>query len=175
MLIGLASSGLHANGYSLVRSVFPDRATTWPATHPGLGRSLGDELLEPCAIYANDVLALARDGLVHAAAHITGGGFHENIPRALPDGLGAQIHRGSWPEPPIFDVVAEAAGVSDDDLFATFNMGIGMVLVVDPERRRRGARSGAGDDRVRDRARSCRAPAYASPEPRYVRGAACSR
>jgi phosphoribosylformylglycinamidine cyclo-ligase len=130
VVIGLASSGLHANGFSLVRSIFPS-SDELAVRHPSLGRSLGDELLEPCAIYAKDVLALARDGLLHAAAHITGGGFAENVPRALPGGLGAEIRRGSWPEQPIFGILAQARGLSDDDLFATFNMGIGMVLVVD--------------------------------------------
>jgi phosphoribosylformylglycinamidine cyclo-ligase len=130
-LVGLASSGLHANGYSLVRKIFPDPAR-WRETPAGLDRTLGEALLEPCAIYAPEVLGLARAGLIRAAAHITGGGFHENIPRALPAGLGAQVRRGSWPEPPIFELVAAASGASDDDLFATFNMGIGMVLVVDP-------------------------------------------
>ncbi len=130
VVIGLASSGLHANGFSLVRSIFPS-GDDLAVEHPSLGRSLGEELLEPCAIYTKVVLGLARDGLLHAAAHITGGGFDENIPRVLPDGLGAQILRGSWVEHPIFKVVAEAGGVSEHDLFATFNMGIGMVLVVD--------------------------------------------
>ena len=97
------------------------------------GRSLADELLEPCAIYAPAVLALAREGLVHAAAHITGGGFTENLPRVLPPGLGAIVERGAWPEQPIFRLVRDAAGASDPDMFATFNMGIGMVLVVAPD------------------------------------------
>ena len=83
-------------------------------------------------IYAPEVLALANDGLLHAAAHITGGGFLENIPRALPPGLGARIRRGSWPEPPIFELVRGASDASDADMFSTFNMGVGMVLVVDP-------------------------------------------
>lgn len=128
VLIGLASSGLHANGYSLVRKGLIDR---YPLDDiaPGLDRSLADELLEPCAIYAPAVLALARDGLVHAAAHITGGGFYENVPRALPPGLGAQVRRGSWPESPIFGLVQSASDASDDDMFSTFNMGVGMVLV----------------------------------------------
>jgi phosphoribosylformylglycinamidine cyclo-ligase len=128
-LVGLASSGLHANGYSLVRKVFGDPGA-WREIPAGLDRTLGDALLEPCAIYAPEVLALARAGLLRAAAHITGGGFYENIPRALPDGLGAKIRRASWPMPPIVSLVADASGASDDDLFATFNMGIGMVLVV---------------------------------------------
>ncbi|MGH2642138.1 MAG: phosphoribosylformylglycinamidine cyclo-ligase [Actinomycetota bacterium] len=131
VVIGLASTGLHANGYSLIRSALLP-AFDLAATPPGLGRPLADELLEPCAIYAPDVVALARDGLLHAAAHVTGGGILENLPRALPEGLGATIRRGSWPEHPIFDLVRETSGASHDDLFATFNMGVGMLLVVEP-------------------------------------------
>ena len=132
VVIGLASSGLHANGYSLVRSALLP-AFALEDTPTGLDRPLADELLEPCAIYAPDVVALARDGLLHAAAHVTGGGILENLPRALPDGLGATLHRGSWPEPPIFGLLREASGISDDDLFATFNMGVGMLFVVAPD------------------------------------------
>jgi phosphoribosylformylglycinamidine cyclo-ligase len=131
-LLGFASSGLHANGYSLVRAALLDRFPLLD-TPPGLERSLADELLEPCEIYAPAVLGLARAGLVHAAAHITGGGFHENLPRAFPAGLAARLDRGSWPEPPIFRLVQEAARASDDEMFATFNMGIGMVLVAGAE------------------------------------------
>jgi phosphoribosylformylglycinamidine cyclo-ligase len=132
LLVGLASSGLHANGYSLVRSWLLDRYPL-DSTPDALDRPLLDELLEPCAIYTRDVLALARDGWIHSAAHVTGGGFHENIPRMLPEGLGAEVERGSWPEHPIFGLVKEASGASDRDLFSTFNMGIGMVLAVDPD------------------------------------------
>jgi phosphoribosylformylglycinamidine cyclo-ligase len=131
VLVGLPSSGLHANGYSLVRSALLPGADL-DAVLPELGRSLAEELLEPCAIYARTVLALRRGGLLHAAAHITGGGFLENIPRALADGLGARIRRGSWPEPAVFDLISREAGLTDDELFGTFNMGIGMVLVVPP-------------------------------------------
>jgi phosphoribosylformylglycinamidine cyclo-ligase len=131
-LIGLASTGLHANGYSLVRSSLLERVALTDVPEE-LGRPLADELLEPCAIDAPVVLALARDGLVHAAAHVTGGGLHENLPRALPDGLGAVVRRGSWPEPPIFGLVQRASGTGDDEMFWTFNMGIGMVLVVAPD------------------------------------------
>ena len=133
VLVSLPSSGLHANGYSLVRSWLLDRYRL-EVTPPGLERPLVDELLEPCAIYAPQVLALARDGLVGSAAHITGGGLCENIPRALPPGLGAEIKRGAWTEHPVFGLVQEAARATDDDMFATFNMGVGMVLVV-PEAR----------------------------------------
>jgi phosphoribosylformylglycinamidine cyclo-ligase len=132
VVIALASSGLHANGYSLVRNALLPRFTL-DASPPELPGSLGEELLEPCAIHAPDVLALHRDGLVHAAAHVTGGGILENLPRALPAGLGATIQRGTWPEPAIFALVGDAAGASDDDMFGTFNMGIGMALVVAPE------------------------------------------
>lgn len=131
-LIGLVSSGLHANGYSLVRSALVDRYPL-DATPPDLDRPLAEELLEPCVIYAPEVLRLASAGLINAAAHITGGGFVENVPRALPPGLGALIRRGSWPELAIFGLVRRASGASDDDMFSTFNMGVGMVLVVDPD------------------------------------------
>lgn len=132
VLIGLASSGLHANGYSLVRRALLDRYAL-DDVPPGLTRPLADELLEPCAIYAPEVLAFAHDGLVNAAAHVTGGGFHENIPRALPPGAGALVFRDRWVEPPIFDLIREAADATQDDLFSTFNMGIGMVLVAAPD------------------------------------------
>ena len=132
VIVGLASTGLHANGYSLVRSALLP-AFDLGDTPPGLDRPLADELLEPCAIYAPEVVSLAREGLIHAAAHVTGGGVFENLPRVLPDGLGATIHRGTWPEHPIFGLVQRASGASDDDMFATFNMGVGMLLVVAPE------------------------------------------
>jgi phosphoribosylformylglycinamidine cyclo-ligase len=132
VIVGLASTGLHANGYSLVRSALLP-AFDLGDTPPGLDRPLADELLEPCAIYAPKVVSLAREGLIHAAAHVTGGGVFENLPRILPDGLGATIHRGTWPEHPIFGLVQETSGASDDDMFATFNMGVGMLLLVAPE------------------------------------------
>jgi phosphoribosylformylglycinamidine cyclo-ligase len=132
VLIGLASSGLHANGFSLVRkAVLP--LYRLDETPMGLDRPLADELLEPCAVYTRAVLDLHRDGLLKAAAHITGGGVIENVPRALPPGRGAVIHRGAWPEAPVFALVRTAASASDEDMFSTFNMGIGMVLVVAPE------------------------------------------
>jgi phosphoribosylformylglycinamidine cyclo-ligase len=129
VLIGLASSGLHANGYSLVRHALLARRAI-DDVPPELGRSLADELLEPCAIYAPQLLALARSGLVRAAAHVTGGGLLENVPRVLPPGLGAEIERGTWPELPVFGLVQAAAGATDEEMFATFNMGVGMVLLV---------------------------------------------
>lgn len=131
VLIGLPSSGLHANGYSLVRRVVGDRSLDEHV--PAFGRTLGEELLAPCAIHAPTVLRLHRGGLLRAAAHVTGGGFHENLPRALPEGLGARIERGTWREHPVFGWLAQEGSLSDDDLFRTFNMGLGMVLVVAPE------------------------------------------
>jgi phosphoribosylformylglycinamidine cyclo-ligase len=132
VLVGLPSSGLHANGYSLVRSALLDRYAL-DDVPPELERPLADELLEPCRIHVPEILAWHRAGLLRSAAHITGGGFHENVPRALPAGMGAVIERGTWTEQPIFGLVQRASGASDDDMFATFNMGLGMVLVVAPE------------------------------------------
>jgi phosphoribosylformylglycinamidine cyclo-ligase len=130
-LIGLPSSGLHANGFSLVRSVVPTDELA--IALPAIGRTFADELLEPCRIYVPEVVALHRAGLVHAAAHVTGGGLLENVPRVLPPGLGARIERGTWTELPIFDEIRRRADATDADMFATFNMGIGMVLVVGPD------------------------------------------
>jgi phosphoribosylformylglycinamidine cyclo-ligase len=132
VLIGLGSTGLHANGYSLVRSSLLDRYEL-SDTPEGLDRPLADELLEPCAIVAPAILGLARDGLLHATAHITGGGIYENLPRVLPPGLGAVVRRGTWPEPAIFGLVQRASGADDDEMFWTFNMGIGTVIVAAPD------------------------------------------
>jgi len=134
-LVGLASTGLHANGYSLVRAaLLAESPRVLHAVPEGFDRPLADELLEPTAIYAPLVVSLARAGIVQAAAHVTGGGLPENVPRALPEGVGAEIDLGTWPVPPIFELVRKAADASDDDMFATFNMGVGMVLVVPPNR-----------------------------------------
>jgi phosphoribosylformylglycinamidine cyclo-ligase len=129
VLLGLPSSGLHSNGFSLVRATLLERFALGD-TPPGLSRSLGDELLEPTTIYAPAVLALARKGLLHAVAHVTGGGLVENVPRALPEGMRAEIRWGSWPLPPVFELVQGASGASEADMRSTFNLGIGMVLVV---------------------------------------------
>jgi phosphoribosylformylglycinamidine cyclo-ligase len=129
-LIGLPSTGVHANGFSLIRRTLLDGARSLDDDVPEVGRSLGDELLEPTAIYVEAVLRLARRGLIHSAAHITGGGWNENVPRALPPGLGAWVDTSTWTPHPIFTVVAEAAGLSTPELFGVFNMGIGMVVTV---------------------------------------------
>jgi phosphoribosylformylglycinamidine cyclo-ligase len=133
VLVGLPSSGLHANGFSLVRSALLGAAGyDLEEALPRLGRPLADELLEPTTIYAPLVLELAREHLLHAAAHITGGGIPENVPRALPEGLAAEIDETAWSPPPIFGLIRDASGASEQDLRSTFNMGIGMVLLVDP-------------------------------------------
>ncbi|HXY72558.1 MAG TPA: phosphoribosylformylglycinamidine cyclo-ligase [Actinomycetota bacterium] len=131
-LIGFRSSGLHANGYSLVRRVLPTDDRDLAAVVPQLGRPLVDELLEPTALYVRPLLSLRDAGLAKSAAHITGGGLHENVPRALPAGLGAEIDRAAWTPPPIFGMVAEAAGTTTEELFGVLNMGIGMIVAVAP-------------------------------------------
>lgn len=127
-LIGLPSSGIHSNGFSLVRKLLDNH--DWSQDY-GLGRPLGDVLLEPTRLYVRDVLPQLDKlkGLVH----ITGGGFIENLPRILPEGLGIEIQRGSWPVLPIFELLAQEGQLSEQELFTTFNMGIGMVAVVSPE------------------------------------------
>ena len=129
-LIALPSSGLHANGYSLVRRIIEGLDLS---AHHGLGRPLGDELMEPTRIHVPDVLAMA-DALtsdLHAACHVTGGGLPGNLPRVLPDGLDADVEERSWELPPVFRWLAERGPVAPDELRRTFNCGIGMVLVVD--------------------------------------------
>jgi phosphoribosylformylglycinamidine cyclo-ligase len=131
VLVGLRSSGLHSNGYSLVRrALLEDAGYALDETLPRLGRPLADELLEPTRIYAPMVLELARDGLVHAAAHVTGGGLVENVPRMLPRGLAAEIDASSWSAPPVFHLIAEASGATQDEMRSTFNLGIGIVLAI---------------------------------------------
>lgn len=149
VLVGLRSSGLHSNGFSLVRKVLAaERPADLRRVVPELGRPLGEELLEPTLIYTGALAALRREGLVHAAAHITGGGFLENVPRALPEGLGARIDTAAWRPPPIFDVVGRAAGLPPREMFGVLNMGIGMVVAVPAGRAEAAiaAVSGAGSD-----------------------------
>ena len=130
-LVGLPSTGLHSNGFSLVRRAVEGLDLT--QTPEGLDRPLGEELLEPTAIYVGAVLPLVRRGLIHSAAHITGGGMPENLPRALPVGLGGALHPGSWDIPKVFTFLAQRADIPGEDMDATFNMGVGMVLVVSEE------------------------------------------
>jgi phosphoribosylformylglycinamidine cyclo-ligase len=137
VLVGFRSTGLHANGFSLVRRVLLQDPEAMERFEPDLGRTLGEELLEPTAIYVRPLLALADEGLAHAAAHITGGGLEENLPRAIPPELGCVILSEAWTPPPIFAIVASAAGLGPETLFGVLNMGIGMVVVVPSERQDR--------------------------------------
>jgi phosphoribosylformylglycinamidine cyclo-ligase len=131
-LIGLASTGLHSNGFSLVRRLV--EGLDLHHTPPELPRTLGEELLEPTAIYVRPVLEASRGGAVRAAAHVTGGGLVENLPRALPDGLGARLDARAWARPPVYDLLARLGELDDRELASTFNVGLGMVLVADPRR-----------------------------------------
>lgn len=133
-IIAMASSGLHSNGYSLVRHVFLERAG-WALDRrvEEFGRTLGEELLEPTKIYSLDCLALARTTEVHAFSHITGGGLANNLARVVPDGLHARVDRASWTPGPVFDLVGELGRVARPELEKTLNMGVGMIAVVPPE------------------------------------------
>lgn len=133
-LIGIRSSGVHSNGYSLVRKVLlADKGMKLDQYVEELGKTLGEELLTPTKIYVKPVLSLLEQVEIKGMAHITGGGFTENIPRILPAGTQAEIDYGSWPVPPIFSLVEELGQVSRGEMFRTFNMGVGMVLVVKNE------------------------------------------
>jgi phosphoribosylformylglycinamidine cyclo-ligase len=120
-VIGLASSGLHSNGYSLARGAFMEKELKGP---------IGRELLKPTRIYTRAILAVLKKIKIRAMAHITGGGFYDNIPRVVPEGLGVRVRAGSWPIPRIFKMIQERGGVPDREIFRTLNMGIGMVAVV---------------------------------------------
>ncbi|ADL42406.1 phosphoribosylformylglycinamidine cyclo-ligase [Caldicellulosiruptor obsidiansis OB47] len=135
VLIGLASSGVHSNGYSLVRRIFgiDDDPKVLGKVYEELGVSLGEELLRPTMIYVKPVLKVLEKVKVKGIAHITGGGFFENIPRAFPKGYSAVIERGSWEVPAIFKLIQEHGKVEEKEMFSTFNMGIGMVLIVSKE------------------------------------------
>ena len=133
-LIGLASTGVHSNGFSLVRRLLINDKTDLSAPGEELGGcSLADELLRPTRIYVRTVKELISRFTIKGIAHITGGGFIENIPRILPDGLTARIDRGSWPVQPIFKMMQRISGMKDEQIYNTFNMGIGMVMAVDSE------------------------------------------
>ena len=130
-LVGIASSGLHSNGYSLARKIIFERlGLTIDAQLPALGTSVADELLTPTRIYAKSILNLLRDFTINGIAHITGGGLVDNVPRILPNGCKALISRGNWQLPPVFQLLKDAGNLDDPELYRTFNCGIGMVLVV---------------------------------------------
>ncbi|MDP4095754.1 phosphoribosylformylglycinamidine cyclo-ligase [Paenibacillus sp. P96] len=133
-VIGLASSGVHSNGFSLVRKLLLEQSGySLQDEVEGLNGKLGDVLLEPTKIYVKPVLALLEKLTVKGMAHITGGGFIENIPRVLPDNVNVDIEYGSWPILPIFKLMQDKGAISNRDMFTTFNMGIGLVMVVNQE------------------------------------------
>jgi len=135
VVIGLASTGLHSNGYSLARRVLLEQAKmTLKEQVPGQSETLGEILLRPTRIYVRTIRVLVEAGEIRAIAHITGGGLTENLPRVLPEGCQAVITRKAWTPPPIFGLIQSRGHVGDDEMFRVFNMGVGLVLVVPPDR-----------------------------------------
>ncbi|CDY07507.1 hypothetical protein HID58_071223 [Brassica napus] len=133
VLIGLPSSGVHSNGFSLVRKVVARSDLSLKDELPGGSTTLGEALMAPTTIYVKQVLDIISRGGVKGIAHITGGGFTDNIPRVFPDGLGAVIHTDAWELPPLFKWIQQSGRIEDSEMRRTFNLGIGMVLVVSPE------------------------------------------
>lgn len=134
VLLGLASNGVHSNGYSFVRKVVELSGLAWDAPSPFSDATLGAALLAPTRLYVKQALAAVRAGGVHALAHITGGGLTENPPRVIPEGLACQIDLDAWDLPPVFDWLARTANMSEPELLKTFNCGVGMMLVVAQDR-----------------------------------------
>jgi phosphoribosylformylglycinamidine cyclo-ligase len=137
VLIGIASSGIHSNGYSLVRKLININDENGPLklneVINTLGCKMGEEILKPTKIYVKPILEIIDKYNIKAISHITGGGFYENIPRMLPSNLKAIINKGSWEVLPIFKILQEMGNLSEKDMYNTFNMGIGMVIAVSPE------------------------------------------
>lgn len=133
-LIGLPSSGIHSNGYSLVRKLINPTENNLKEYVEKLGCTLGEELLKPTKIYVKTILDLIDKFEIKGISHITGGGFIENIPRMIPEGLRVKIQKGTWPVLPIFDLLRDLGNMADKDIFNTFNMGIGMILAVDAQK-----------------------------------------
>jgi phosphoribosylformylglycinamidine cyclo-ligase len=136
VLIGIPSSGIHSNGYSLVRKLFFEQLGYDVHTQvDGLDGTLGEELIKPTRIYTKQVLAVLEKNRPEAIIHITGGGFFENIPRVIPQGLGVRINLGTWDVPPIFNIIKAMGDMSDEAIFGTLNMGIGLIFIVKPSQR----------------------------------------
>ena len=134
VVIALPSTGVHSNGFSLVRRVFDVERTDLRSPIEALGgKGLGETLLTPTRIYVRPVLALLEQVEVHGISHITGGGFYENIPRSIPDGLGAKVEKAALRTPPIFDLIAKSGNIPERDMYNTFNMGVGMSIAVPGE------------------------------------------
>ncbi|MFW6149591.1 MAG: phosphoribosylformylglycinamidine cyclo-ligase [Atribacterota bacterium] len=134
ILLGLGSSGLHSNGFSLVRKILLDKESVFLKKKiTSSNHSLGEEILQPTKIYVSAILSLLKKYRVKGIIHITGGGFYENIPRILPYGVSVNISTDKWPVLPIFNLIQEKGKITDKEMFSTFNMGIGMVIIVEPE------------------------------------------
>ena len=134
MLIGMASSGVHSNGFSLVRKVFEMNEESLKTYHDSLGTTLGEALLAPTKIYVKALRTMKEAGVkIKACSHITGGGFYENIPRMLCDGVRAVVEKDSYPIPPIFKMLAEKGDIKEEIMYNTFNMGLGMIVAVDKD------------------------------------------
>lgn len=131
VIIGLASSGVHSNGFSLVRRLYEMTSENLNKYYECLGKTLGEAIIEPTIIYVKTILSLIEKFDIKGIAHITGGGFIENIPRTLPEGLCAEIKLGSWDMLPLFEMMQKDSGLADEQAYNTFNMGIGMVVVAD--------------------------------------------
>ena len=130
-MIGIASSGVHSNGFSLARRVLFDKGNLKPGDRvEGFDQPIGLELLTPTRIYVKSILNLIKNFRIRGIVHVTGGGFIDNIPRILPGPCRAVIQKGSWPVPPIFQCIQEMGGIDDSEMFRVFNMGIGMIIVV---------------------------------------------
>lgn len=132
VLVGIASSGVHSNGFSLVRKVFEMTKESLDTYYEELGATLGETLLAPTRIYVRALRAVKDAGVtIKGCSHITGGGFYENIPRMLPEGVTAVVHKDSYPVPPIFELLRKTGGLEEKMMYNTYNMGLGMVLAVD--------------------------------------------
>ena len=150
MLIGIASSGVHSNGFSLIRKVFEMTKESLDTYYEELGRTLGETLLEPTIIYVNALKSIKDAGVtIKACSHITGGGFYENVPRMLHDGVHAVIHKDSYEVPPIFKLLQAKGGIEEHMMYNTYNMGIGMIVAVDA------AKADEAMQAVRDAGENC--------------------
>lgn len=133
VLIGLASNGLHSNGYSLVRRIVEQEGLAWDADAPFDDRTLAEALLRPTQIYVRPLLPAIKSSRIKGLAHITGGGLTENLPRVLPDGCGANVNLNAWTFPPVFKWLADCGGMDEAETLKAFNCGIGMIVIADPE------------------------------------------
>lgn len=133
VLVGIASSGVHSNGFSLVRKIFDMTAESLNTYYDELGRTLGEALIEPTKIYVKALRSVKEAGVtIKGCSHVTGGGFYENIPRMLPDGVNAHVKKDSYPIPPIFELMRKKGQLEEKLMYNTYNMGLGMVLALDP-------------------------------------------